>query len=74
MIVSSIKFFRCQCPAVSDKAEPNRASKTVNYQRKTDFWPNPKSPISWGTEGIMLLPVVDFKKNLQKSYRDDIPK
>jgi hypothetical protein len=48
--------------------------KTVKLPLKTDFSSTLTSPISWGTESIMLLPVVDFKKNLQKSYKDDIPK
>jgi hypothetical protein len=48
--------------------------KTVKLPRKTDFSSTLTSPISWGTTSIMLPPVVDFKKNLQKSYKGDIPK
>ena len=74
MIVSSIKFFRCQRPAVSDKAETRRASNIVNLPPKTDFFQHPHPPISWGTAAILPLPVVEFKKNFQKSYKCVIPK
>jgi hypothetical protein len=48
--------------------------KTVKLPRKTDFLPNLTSPISWGTAAILTLPVVEFKKNFQKSYKCVIPK
>jgi hypothetical protein len=34
MIVSSIEFFRCQRPAVSDKAKPAGPQILLNYHRK----------------------------------------
>ncbi|HXI70173.1 MAG TPA: hypothetical protein VNN22_07430 [Verrucomicrobiae bacterium] len=36
--------------------------------------PNSISPTNWGTEAIMLPPMVSFKKISQKSYANDIPK
>jgi len=35
---------------------------------------NSISPTNWGTEAIMLPPMISFKKISQKSYANDIPK
>jgi hypothetical protein len=48
--------------------------KIVNFFRKTDFSSIYIPPTNWGTGAIMLPPVVAFKKILQKSYANDIPK
>ena len=46
----------------------------LNYHRKLAFATISHPPISWGTASILPLPVVEFKKNFQKSYKGVIPK
>jgi hypothetical protein len=48
--------------------------QNLSFPKKMVFFDKPPSPISWGTESIMLPPVVDFKKILQQSYKRVIPK
>jgi hypothetical protein len=61
-------------PSGSVEAATHRASKLHSFLEKPGFFASGRCPISWGTGAIMLLPVVDFKKNFQKSYKRVIPK
>jgi hypothetical protein len=60
--------------SVSSETETRRDLKTVNSQEKRVFPQNCESPTNWGAAAIMLPPVVSFKKILQKSYENVIPK
>jgi hypothetical protein len=66
-------FFELIRP-VSSETETFRDLKTANFQEKRVFLQNCESPTNWGTAAIMLPPVVSFKKILQKSYTNVIPK
>jgi hypothetical protein len=67
---SLIYFFR----RLQEKRKPSEIQKQLIFQEKRAFSQNLRSPTNWGTKSIMLLPVVDFKKILQKSYKEDIRK
>jgi hypothetical protein len=62
----------------SSEAKAIRTSKTVKFPPKKQDYPknslNSLSPTNWGTRSIMLPLVVGFKKILQESYANDIPK
>jgi hypothetical protein len=73
MAILQVYFFELIRP-VSSETETFRDLKTANFQEKRVFLQNCESPTNWGTEAIMLPPVVSFKKILQKSYTNVIPK
>jgi hypothetical protein len=66
-------FFRHQCPAISTKAKPAELQKSVYFQRKPAFLLKPASPISWGTEAILPLPVVLSRKFCKKVTQTIFP-
>jgi hypothetical protein len=61
-------------PVASSEAEAAQVEKTVQFPRISGFLQNPRSPTNRGTRTNLLPPVVGFKKILQKSYANVIPK